>query len=208
MELKEQSNMCSLDVLTDEMLVSEYRFGNNAAFEVLLNRHKERIFNYIYNIVKNRDLSDDIFQETFFKAITTIRQGGYADTGKFVSWLTRIAHNLVIDHYRKSAADKVVSNDDEMHPNAYSSAALYDNNVQDSILYEDTLNELETIMNELPAAQREIVFLRFYKNMSFKEIAELKQISINTALGRMRYAIMNMRKMAEERSVLQDYTLS
>ena len=198
--------MCSLEVLTDEMLVSEYRFGNNAAFEVLLNRHKERVFNYIYNIVKNRDLSDDIFQETFFKAITTIRQGGYSDTGKFASWLTRIAHNLVIDHFRKASADKVVSNDDEMHQNAYSAAALYDNNVQDTMVYEDTLNELESIMNELPEAQREIVYLRFYKNLSFKEIADMKKISINTALGRMRYAIMNMRKMAGERAVLQDFT--
>ena len=198
--------MCSLDVLTDEMLVSEYRFGNNAAFEVLLNRHKERVFNYIYNIVKNRDLSDDIFQETFFKAITTIRQGGYSDNGKFASWLTRIAHNLVIDHFRKASADKVVSNDDEMHQNAYSAAALYDNHVQDTLVYEDTLNELESIMNELPEAQREIVYLRFYKNLSFKEIADMKKISINTALGRMRYAIMNMRKMAEERAVLQDFT--
>ena len=188
------------------MLVSEYRFGNNSAFEVLLNRHKERVFNYIYNIVKNRDLSDDIFQETFFKAITTIRQGGYSDNGKFASWLTRIAHNLVIDHFRKASADKVVSNDDEMHQNVYSAAALYDNNVQDTMVYEDTLNELESIMNELPEAQREIVYLRFYKNLSFKEIADMKKISINTALGRMRYAIMNMRKMAGERAVLQDFT--
>ena len=190
-------------LLTDELLVKRYALGDNSAFEELLFRHKDRVFSYIYNLVKSNELSDDIFQETFIKVITTIRQNRYQESGKFLPWTLRIAHNLVIDHFRRMANNMVISNDDN-EIDLLNNANLCEESKQSAICHEDTLNDISSLMNLLPENQREIVYMRYYQEMSFKEIAEQKEISINTALGRMRYAILNMRKMAEERHIMGD----
>lgn len=194
-----------LQSLTDEQLVRSYGQGCNQAFEVLLLRHKDRLFGYIFNITRNRDLSDDIFQETFIKVITSIKQGRYVDSGKFFAWMSRIAHNLVIDHYRREESENTFSNDDNEEYDVLNNAKLYDDNIQDCIVYEETLKDMVKLLDLLPETQRSIVEMRFYKDLSFKEIAELQNISINTALGRMRYAILNLRKLATERNLLSDF---
>ena len=191
--------------LTDETLVKRYEHGDNPAFEELLFRHKERVFGYIYNVVRSRDMADDLFQETFIKVITTIKQGRYQESGKFLAWVLRIAHNLTIDHFRKGANDMTISNDDSPI-DLFNNAGLCEESKQDTICQEDTLKDIATIMEMLPQNQREIVYMRYYQEMSFKEIADAKEISINTALGRMRYAILNMRKMAADKELLNDFS--
>ena len=194
-----------LQSLTDEELVKSYEQGCNQAFEVLLLRHKDRLFGYIFNITRNRDLTDDIFQETFIKVITNIKQGRYVDSGKFFAWMSRIAHNLVIDHYRRTESENTFSNDDNEEYDVLNNAKLYDDNIQDCIVYEETLKDMVKLLDLLPESQRSIVEMRFYKDLSFKKIAELQNISINTALGRMRYAILNLRKLATEKNLLSDF---
>lgn len=194
-----------LQSLTDEQLVKSYEQGNNKAFEVLLLRHKDRLFGYIFNITRNRDLTEDIFQETFIKVITNIKKGRYTDSGKFFAWTSRIAHNLVIDHYRREGSENTFSNDDNPDYDVLNNAKLYDDNIQDTMVYEETLNDMVKLLDLLPENQRTIVKMRFYKDLSFKEIAVLEDISINTALGRMRYAILNLRKLATERDLLSDF---
>lgn len=193
--------MDNLQALTDDELVRSYEQGCNQAFEVLLFRHKDRLFNYIYGITHNRDLADDVFQDTFFKAITTIRQHRYTENGKFFSWLSRIAHNLVIDHFRRD--DNCVSADDDTTCNLLNNAKLYDDTC-DSMTYETALIKLGHLVYRLPDTQQRIVRMRVYGNLSFKEIADRENISINTALGRMRYAILNLRKIADECNFIAD----
>ena len=173
--------------ITDELLVKRYASGDNSAFEELLFRHKDRVFTYIYNLVKTRDLADDLFQETFIKVITTIRQQRYQESGKFLAWTLRIAHNLVIDHFRRMANDMVISNDSQ-EVDLLNNANLCQESKQNEMCMEDTLQDIVCLMEMPPENQREIVFMRYYQDMSFKEIAEQKEISINTALGCMRYA--------------------
>lgn len=198
--------MESLIHLTDEQLVRSYEQGCNEAFEVLLLRHKDRLYGYIYNITRDRDLTEDIFQEAFIKAITTIKQGRYTDSGRFFAWISRIAHNLVIDSFRKDENEKMCSTDDENY-NILNNAKLYDTSIQDSIVYEETLKDVVLLLDYLPENQRTIIEMRFYKDLSFKEIAEIENISINTALGRMRYAILNLRKLATEKNILADLNM-
>lgn len=186
--------------LTDEMLVSAYAKGDNDAFDTLLNRHKDRVLSYIIHIVKNRDLAEDIFQETFVKAIMTIKQGRYTDSGKFSAWITRIAHNLIIDYYRQEKAENTVSADND-DTDLLNRRDLAEATIEDSLVERQIHKDVRKIIGILPESQREVVMMRYYKDMSFKEIAEATGVSINTALGRMRYAIINMRRLAEEHNI-------
>ena len=187
--------------LTDEQLVSAYAAGDNNAFDQLLKRHKARLFNFILSMVKDSDLSDDIFQETFVKAIVTIRQGRYNDQGKFIAWIYRIARNLIIDSYRQDKVENQLSTDDENGVNLLNRSEFSEGTVEDTLIGMQIEEDLRALVTELPESQRQVVDMRFYQNLSFKEIAALTGVSINTALGRMRYAILNLRRMARERSV-------
>lgn len=193
--------MQNLNRQTDEKLVTAYADGNNEAFDVILRRYQDRIFTYIVNIVKNKDIADDIFQETFVKAITTIRQGRYTDSGKFSAWLMRIAHNLIIDYFRQEKSENTVSADQE-EVNVLNRRDLSEENVEDILVTSQIHTDVRRIMESLPESQREVLEMRFYRNMSFKEIAEATGVSINTALGRMRYAILNMRRIANEKNIV------
>ncbi len=186
--------------LTDDLLVAAYANGDNQAFDTLLKRHQSRVFSYIYSVVKNRDVADDIFQETFVKAITTIKQGRYSETGKFGAWISRIAHNLIIDYYRQEKSENTMSADDE-NVDVLNRRELSETNIEDMMVSEQIHNDVRRIIDALPENQREVLMMRYYKDMSFKEIAEATQVSINTALGRMRYAILNMRRIASENNI-------
>ena len=192
--------MTTLNFQPDEILVGLYAQGDNEAFDVLLSRYKDRLYSYINYIVRNDDVAEDIFQETIVKAIITIRQNKYNESGKFYSWLTRIAHNLIIDLLLEENANNVVSNDDVEYY-IFNNAKLADACIENSLVNDQILNDVRNLMNHLPESQRDVVYMRYYKELSFKEIAELTGVSINTALGRMRYAIMNMRRMAEEHNI-------
>ncbi len=187
--------------LTDEQLVSAYAAGDNNAFDQSLKRHKARLFNFILSMVKDSDLADDIFQETFVKAIVTIRQGRYNDQGKFIAWIYRIARNLIIDSYRQDKVENQLSTDDENGVNLLNRSEFSEGTVEDTLIGMQIEEDLRALVTELPESQRQVVDMRFYQNLSFKEIAALTGVSINTALGRMRYAILNLRRMARERSV-------
>lgn len=186
---------------TDEMLVKAYADGDNQAFDTLLRRHQNRVFNYILNIIKNKDVADDIFQETFVKAIMTIKQGRYTDTGKFSAWLTRIAHNLIIDYFRQEKSENTISVDQE-ETDVLNRRDLSEENVEDMLVTGQINTDVRRIMESLPDAQREVLEMRFYRDMSFKEIAETTGVSINTALGRMRYAVLNMRRIAADNNIV------
>ena len=189
--------MKPLRTMTDEELVVFYAQGNNAAFDVLLNRHKSSIHSYIYFMVRNKELAEDIFQETFVKVIMTIKQGRYTENGKFKAWITRIAHNLVIDGIRQERNENTISND-EVEVDLFNNMKLCDGTVEDNLVRRQVLSDVKKLVRHLPDNQREVLEMRYYRNLSFKEIADITGVSINTALGRMRYAILNMRRMAEE----------
>lgn len=193
--------MEDMNMLTDEQLVCLYAEGENTAFDVLLQRHQNRIFSYIYNIVKDKDLADDLFQETFVKAILTINQGRYTENGKFPAWITRIAHNLIIDYYRQEKAQAQLSCDND-DINILNRKELSEETIEDAIVRRQILSDVKLLVQELPESQKEVLEMRYYMDMSFKEIAEATGVSINTALGRMRYAILNLRKIAEERNIV------
>lgn len=187
--------------MTDEQLVKAYAQGNNDAFDTLLKRHQERIYNYILRIIKNEDIANDIFQDTFVKAITTIRQGRYTDSGKFPAWISRIAHNLIIDYYRQEKSENLKSCDTE-EADILNRKELSEETIEDLIVTAQIHDDVRLLIEELPQAQREVLTMRYYRNMSFKEIAEATGVSINTALGRMRYAILNMRRIASEKDIV------
>lgn len=193
--------MEALNSITDEELVVSYSMGNNLAFDELLNRHQRNVYNYIYFIIKNRELTEDIFQETFVKAIITIKQGRYTENGKFRAWIMRIAHNLVIDYFRQEKNENTISND-SIEVDLLNDARLCEDTIEDRIIYSQIMIDVRKLVKFLPDSQREVLELRYYKGLSFKEISEQKGISINTALGRMRYALLNMRKMAEENGMV------
>lgn len=193
--------MRNLDKYTDEQLVAAYASGDNEAFDALLLRHKNRLFTYIVQMVRDRDLADDIFQETFVKAITTIRQGRYSDFGKFSAWITRIARNLAIDSFRAEKSEATVSTDDTNF-DVLNRRELSEETVEDAMIDLQIEHDVRRLVDELPEPQREVLMMRFYKNLSFKEIAEMTGVSINTALGRMRYAILNMRRLAREKELI------
>ena len=192
--------MDKLKQMTDDVLVTLYLEGNNSAFDVLLNRHKDRLFNYIFFIVRSKEVAEDIFQETFVKAIVTLQQGRYTNDGKFAAWITRIAHNLVIDQFRVERNENTVSND-EAEVDLLNDAKLVEGNIENQLVNDQVLKDVRMLVDELPDCQREVVFMRYYQDMSFKEIADATGVSINTALGRMRYAVLNMRRIAVEKCV-------
>ena len=188
-------------MLADDMLVARYSKGDNKAFDELLARYQSKLFNYIYFIVRSQEIAEDIFQETFVKAITTIQQGRYTASGKFGAWLTRIAHNMIIDGFRQERNENTISND-ETEVDLLNDVDLCDDNIETQMVNEQTLSDVRRLVDALPDNQREVVYMRFYQDLSFKEIAEITGVSINTALGRMRYALLNMRRIAEEKHIV------
>ena len=186
---------------SDDQLVALYVDGVNEAFDTLIERHKDRIYSYIFHSVKNDELADDIFQETFVKVIVTLKQGRYVENGHFSAWISRIAHNLIIDHFRQSRAVNLQSTDDTEY-NVLNRKELSDQTIEDLMVTQQIHRDIRRLIKALPESQREVLLMRYYKNMSFKEIAERTQVSINTALGRMRYAILNMRRIAEEHNIV------
>lgn len=193
--------MQKLNQLTDEQLVAAYANGSNEAFDALLNRHSDRVYTYILHIVKDSALADDIFQETFVKAITTIKQGRYSESGKFSAWITRIAHNLIIDNFRQEKSENTFSADTD-DVDIFNRRDLADGNIEDTLVKEQIHTDVRRIMDSLPDSQREVIDMRFFRDMSFKEIAEATGVSINTALGRMRYAVLNMRRIADKNNIV------
>lgn len=189
--------------LTDSKLISLYLSGDGGAFEKLLYRYKNSVYGYIYSLVKDRDLADDFFQDTFIKVVTLIKQGAYLEQGYFYSWVCRLARNMIIDHFRRNKQIFYTSNDsgdiDFTAKVAMDAASSYD-----MMIDKDRREELRLLLSLLPKEQRQIVILRYYYDMSFKQIAEILNISINTALGRARYAMINIRKKAKERELLVD----
>lgn len=193
--------MKHLKSLKDDELVNLYIMGNNSAFDVLLEKYQQKLFSYIFFIIKDKEISDDIFQETFMKAIVTIKNGKYNADGRFYNWITRIAHNLIIDQFRNEKNDNTVSCDNEEY-NILNNQDLCDGNIENDIISLQIRDDIRKLVNKLPDNQKEIIIMRFYHDMSFKEIAEITGTSINTALGRMRYAIMNLRKMVNDNRII------
>lgn len=193
--------------LEDSVLVKDYVNGNEKAFEVLVMRHKDKIHRYIYLKVKDQLLAEDIFQETFIKVIHTIKLGSYNEDGKFLPWVMRIAHNLVIDHFRKSNKVRLISESSSKNEefNIFSTLALDELNIQDQITLDELKSQMVNLVDYLPDSQRDILKQRIFQDLSFKEIAEFEDISINTALGRMRYALINLRKLIEKHQLVTDF---
>ncbi len=187
--------------LSDDRLVQLYEQGKNEAFDELLYRYKEKLYTYIYMIVQNRELAEDIFQDTFTRVIVNIKQGRYNEKGRFLGFLFRVAHNLIVDLYRQEQYAQFV-NPSEAGYDIFNNKDLCDPSFEDQMTDLQIRQDVRRLINYLPNSQREIIMMRYYKGMSFKEIADVKQISINTALGRVRYAILNMRKIAEQHNII------
>ena len=210
--------MKKLESITDEELALRYVDGDNTAFDELLTRNQTKLFTYIMFVVRDRELANDIFQETFVKVITRLQEGKYSPSGKFLYWLTRIAHNVIMDWYRLHSSSKrrgcwlhlknrlhssskVMELTEDNDLSNLKVASVMDKNREAELINEQILVDVKRLMNQLPTPQREVVYMRFYQDMSFKEIAACTGVSINTSLGRMRYAIMNLRRMAKEHNV-------
>lgn len=194
--------MKDINEMTDEELALSYVNGDNRAFDLLLSHNQTKLFSYILFVVRNRDVADDIFQETFVKIITKLQQGKYTPSGKFSAWIMRIAHNVIMDWYRAQKADKVVDSTKENDLSNISGSEVVIGNIENQFISSQTLEDIKKMMEHLPTTQREVVFMRYYQEISFKEIAETTGVSINTSLGRMRYAILNLRKMVHENDML------
>jgi RNA polymerase sigma factor (sigma-70 family) len=189
-----------LQQLSDQELVKRFIQGEHLCIEVLINRHKNKVFTYIVLIVKNQQLAEDIFQDTFIKVIRSLKQGKYKDNGKFVSWVIRIAHNLTIDHFRKEKQISTCSNED-YEADIFNSKKLSDGTIEDILVEDQIVREVQLLIEELPEDQKQVILLRHYGGLSFKEIAEQTGVSINTALGRMRYALINLRKLIDQKKL-------
>ena len=188
------------DVLNDNELVQQFIEGDQKSLEILIYRHKSRIFSYILLIVKNQELAEDVFQETFIKVIRSLKRGKYVENGKFVSWVLRIAHNLIIDHFRKEKLQGTVSND-STEVDIFNSQKFSEETVEDQMVISQILNDVKELIKELPEDQQQVIYMRHYMGLSFKEIAEQTGVSINTALGRMRYALINLRKLIQKKNL-------
>ena len=191
-----------LNQMTDEELALSNVGGNNKAFDELLARTQGKLFSYILFVVRDEDKANDLFQETFVKVITKLHQRKYVDSGKFGAWVMRIAHNVIMDWYRDEKARNLVEPTEENDLSNLKGNEVLDSNIENRYVNEQILKDVRKMMNLLPATQREVVFMRFYQGMSFKEIAETTGVSINTSLGRMRYAILNMRRMSREHHIV------
>jgi RNA polymerase sigma-70 factor (ECF subfamily) len=185
---------------TDYELITSFINGDERSIELLILRHKSKIYSYISLYIRSRDLADDVFQDTFLKVVQSIRAGRYQDDGKFVSWVMRIAHNLIIDHFRHEKQMGIVLTDD-YEADLFNSRRLSEDNVEDVMVRRQVMRDVRHLISELPEDQREVVIMRHYAGMSFKEIADMTGVSINTALGRMRYALINMRRMMTEKNI-------
>lgn len=186
--------------IKDSILVKNYIDGNEKALEILINRHNQRITSFIYSKVLDRDVAEDIFQDTFIKVIKTLKRGKYSEEGKFLPWVMRIAHNLVIDHFRKNKRMPKFEGSDDF--NIFSVIKDEKLNAEKQIIKDQIESDLTLLIDELPDDQKEVLIMRIYKDMSFKEISENTDVSINTALGRMRYALINLRKIVERKNIV------
>ena len=193
--------MENISRLTDEELAISYVRGNNRAFDELLSRNQSKLFSYILFVVRDEDKANDLFQETFGKVITKLHQGRYVDSGKFGAWIMRIAHNVIMDWYREQRSRNLIEPTDENDLSNLSGNEILDSNVENRYVNDQIMVDVKNMMNMLPPTQREVVFMRFYQDLSFKEIAETTGVSINTSLGRMRYAILNLRRMSKEHNI-------
>ncbi len=187
--------------ISDKVLINEYLQGNQASLEKLIRRHKNRVYAYILMVVKDKQLADDIFQDTFIKVINTIRAGSYKEEGKFIQWVMRIAHNLIIDHFRKSKRIPVIDNDNDDF-DIFDTVRIPDDSIEERLVIEQIHKDVRELIEYLPTEQKEVLIMRHYADMSFKDIAEQTDVSINTALGRMRYALINLRKLIKEKKVI------
>lgn len=185
---------------TDHELIEKFVSGDQSSVEILILRHKNKVFGYISMYIRDQALAEDIFQDTFLKVIQSLKAGRYQDNGRFISWVMRIAHNLIIDHFRREKQMNVISNDD-YESDIFNSKKLCEANVEDVIVKRQVIKDVRRLIQMLPEDQREVVILRHYTGLSFKEIADITNVSINTALGRMRYALINIRKMMGENNI-------
>jgi RNA polymerase sigma-70 factor (ECF subfamily) len=187
-------------MITDYELILRFIKGEQSCFEHLINRHKNKVFAYISLYIRDQSLAEDIFQDTFLKVIQSVKAGKYSDSGKFVSWVMRIAHNLIIDHFRRIKQMNTISNDN-YESDLFNSKRFAEDNIEDDMIKRQIQKDVRKMISHLPDDQREVVILRHYASLSFKEIADITDVSINTALGRMRYALINMRKIMEEKKI-------
>jgi len=187
--------------VSDSELIAKYIDGSQHSLELLIHRHKNRVFAYILMVVKDKQLADDIFQDTFIKVINTIQAGSYKEEGKFIQWVMRIAHNLIIDYFRKSKRIPVVDNDSSEF-DIFDTIQFTDASVEDKMILDQIYKDVRELIEHLPPEQKEVLFMRHYSDMSFKDIAEQTDVSINTALGRMRYALINLRKLIKDKEVV------
>jgi RNA polymerase sigma factor (sigma-70 family) len=192
--------MNSHSLVTDQELIGRYLAGNQSSLEMLIHRHKNRVFAYILMIVKDKELSEDLFQDTFIKVINTIRSGSYKEEGKFIQWAMRIAHNLIIDYFRKAKRIPIIENKDEY--DIFEKVRIPVESVEERLITEQIHQDVKKLIDYLPQEQKEVLVMRHYGDMSFKDIAEATNVSINTALGRMRYALINLRKLVNENEII------
>jgi RNA polymerase sigma-70 factor (ECF subfamily) len=190
--------MKTLNAATDEMLVDMYIKGNDNAFDVLMRRYESKVYSYIYYSVKNQELAEDLFQEVFMKIIVHLRSGKYQENGKFYAWVMRVAHNLIIDTFRKDIDEKIISNDETEQDLFNDPSLAVNDNREQEMIKEQMVSDIKELIAKLPESQRQVLLMRYYEDMSFKEIAQKTNCSINTALGRMRYALINLKKMSRK----------
>jgi RNA polymerase sigma factor (sigma-70 family) len=188
-------------IISDKELIGKYLNGNEKSLEKLIFRHKRKVYAYIMMVVKDDQLADDIFQDTFIKVINTIRSGSYKEEGKFIQWVMRIAHNLIIDHFRRAKRIPVISNSNDEY-DIFDMVRITDPSIEEQIITDQIHDDVRTLIELLPDEQKEVLVMRHYSNMSFKEIADATDVSINTALGRMRYALINLRKIIKEKNLI------
>ncbi len=191
----------NLNKCSDQELIERFIMGEKRCMETLISRHKHKVYSYILMTVKNTHVADDLFQDTFIKVINSLKAGTYTDKGKFISWVIRIAHNITIDHFRKEKNLNTCSNDDH-EVDLFNNDKFSDENIEDKIVGEQIVSDVRSLIDFLPEEQKQIIMMRHYGGMSFKDIAEQTDVSINTALGRMRYALINLRKIVEEKNIV------
>ena len=192
-----------LKKFSDQELINAFISGKSAYINEIITRHESRVLGYIIVSVKDRDIANDIFQDTFIKVVNKLKVGAYNEQGKFVPWVLRIAHNLIIDHFRKSSRVQMVRSNDEY--DIFNQLPIYDTNIEDEIIAQQTHAKIKDLVELLPENQREVLKMRHYQEMNFKDIADSTNVSINTALGRMRYAIINLRKMVDQHGITLHY---
>jgi RNA polymerase sigma factor (sigma-70 family) len=187
--------------ISDQELIAKYLNGNEKSLEKLIFRHKRKVYAYIMMVVKDDQVADDVFQDTFIKVINTIRSGSYKEEGKFIQWVMRIAHNLIIDHFRRAKRLPLVNNSSDDY-DIFDLVRITDASIEEQIITDQIHEDVRALVELLPSEQKEVLMMRHYDNMSFKEIADVTNVSINTALGRMRYALINLRKIIREKNII------